>query len=439
MSRLKWTAIAIVSLTTLGAQAALDLDAIARDLRQRAESGAAPVCLVFWQTHNLEETKTLKEFVAEFERDWPAVDIQMEYVNFDDARDKFKIVAQAGQAPDVMRAEIAWTPEFADLGYLREITDFISEADLADFLEGPLNNCRYDDDIWGLPQVTDCLALLYNKRLFAEAGIAPPETMDEFITKGKLWREKFPDSYMFSFMASDSYFFLPFLWAFGGDLIDVKARKPLINSPASVQALQFLLDLKNKHHVVPSNFDIANDYENRLEEFKVGKLGSIFMGPWATASILSGEEFSGVEGHENLGIARLPSGPAGGRVSPVGGHNYVISADCPEPEIAYFFIHYLDQPRFQARFATANNLLPTRRSTYQLPEIKNNPIVQAFGRVLAEQGRNRPVMPEAGKIFPDLNKGYQEALRGAATPQKALDYVARAWKEILDQGSGVGD
>lgn len=402
----------------------LNLAEVSAEIAARAE----PVTLTFWQTHNAEETETLRAMVEDFQRACPNIRIDMAYEPFDGARDKFIVTAGGGGGPDILRAEIMWVAEFAELGLLREVTYFLTEEDRADFLPTTLVPVDYDGDLWGLPQVTDCLALLHNRAMFESAGLAPPRTWEELVAQQSSWEAAHPGIREFAFALSDSYFFLPFLWSFGGDMVDTATREPLIASEQGVAALDFVLRLRAQG-VLPPDFDVANDYNNRMEQFKNGRVGSILNGPWATADILQGEAF---RDPSNLGVAPVPH-TAGGdvHVSPVGGHALVITARCQEPEAAYLFIHWLTAPEQQARFATANNLLPTRRSAYELPAVRQNRIVQAFGRLLAETARNRPVLPRAGQLLVSLNGGFHAALRGELAPQQALQRVATDWRALL--------
>ncbi|NUP91213.1 MAG: extracellular solute-binding protein [Candidatus Sumerlaeia bacterium] len=413
-----------LTFTAAGGWAQLDLAQVAADLAARA----VPVRLTFWQTHNAEETVTLQALVASFEAQFPGVDIDMAYEPFDGAHDKFLVAAQAGEGPDVMRAEIMWVSEFASLGLLREVTYDLTDEDRADFLPNTLATADYDGDLWGLPQVTDCLALLYNRRMFERAGLTPPATWQELVAQRDEWQAAHPGIHEFAFAISDSYFFLPFLWSFGGDMLDPDTHEPLIHSAEAAAALQFILDQQDAG-VLPPDFDIANDYNNRMEALKNGRVGSILNGPWATADLLAGPEFSDPA---NLGIAPVPHSEGGDvRVAPVGGHTLVISAGCDEPEAAYLFIHWLTQPGQQAVFAERNNLLPTRESAYSLPAVQGNRLVAEFGEVLAATARNRPVLPNAGNLFPPLDRGFQEAMRRARPPAEALRQVATDWRGVL--------
>jgi len=393
----------------------------------KKEKAKGPITITFWHTMNQEETVTLNGLVQKFMDQNADITIQAQVVPFSDAQNKFKTVAQAGDAPDVFRAEIAWTPEFAELGFLVPLDDYVTPADLRDYLPSALRYNQYKGHIWGIPQVTDCLALLYNKRMLHQAGVKPPATMDELIQVAKKLTNPGRGQYGF-FWRGDSYWLLPFIWAFGGDLIDEEDREIYINDRGAVRGLEFYIALRDDYAVVPPEVDFANDYENMLVGFKTGKYAMIFNGPWATADILSGEEFADPS---NLGVTRIPEGP-GGYGSPVGGHNYVITSSCQEVPSAYRFIHFLNQAEHQAELARRNNLLPTRKSAYDLPGVVDNAIIQGFRNQL-EVAHNRPVIPEGGLIFVDFTPNLQAALNGSVTPQEALDATAEAWQELLQR------
>jgi ABC-type glycerol-3-phosphate transport system substrate-binding protein len=146
-----------------------------------AEEAAEPVTLTFWQTMNEEETKTLQELVDRFQDENPNFTIRMETVPFDQAQQRFATAAQGGKAPDVLRAEIAWIADYAAQGFLADITDKVSEEDREDFLEAPFAYGVWEDKVYAIPQVTDAPALLYNKQLFEEAGVEPPESMEDLV------------------------------------------------------------------------------------------------------------------------------------------------------------------------------------------------------------------------------------------------------------------
>jgi arabinogalactan oligomer/maltooligosaccharide transport system substrate-binding protein len=380
--------------------------------------------ITFWHTHNDDEANTLKEIIANYEKKNPKILVKLQQVPFSDAQNKYKTVAQAQDAPDLFRSEIAWTAEFASLGYLMALDMFMTDDYRKDFLAAPVKYNYYDGHYWGVPQVTDCLALMYNKKIFADAKLPVPKTAEEMVTTGQKLTNEANNKYAY-FYRGDVYWFLPFLWSFGGGMISDN-NQLLINSPGSVKALQYLIDLRKKYKIIPQVVDFANDYDNQQTGFKTGKYAMITNGPWSTSDILGGAEF---KDPNNLGITRIPAGPAG-FASPVGGHNFVIAANTKHLKETWDLVNFLSQPENQEKFAIKNNLLPTRISTYERPAVKNNHLISDFKYVL-EAANNRPVIPEGGALFVDMKQPYQAALLEEKKPQDALNEIAVAWTKLL--------
>ncbi len=387
--------------------------------------------ITFWDTANETEQVAMKKMVADCTTANPDLDVKYEYVPFDQGQNKFKTAAQANNAPDVMRAEIAWTPEFAALGFLADITDKISDADKKDFLPAPFAYNVYQDKVYGLPQVTDAPAMLYNKALFKAAGLdpeKPPKTMDEFVKAAQKLTKA--DGSQWGYMLTDgSYFFLPFMWAYGGGLIDAKDLSIHIADQGTIDALNFVLDLRDKYKVMPTQYDPPNQYNNAMAAFKSGKVAILFNGPWSRGDILTGDAF---KDPANFGVAPIPAGPDGKQGSPVGGHNYVIYAGSPNIDAAYTFISCMDSAKEQIVQAKANGTLPTRVSSYDDPDLQKDAITQGFLEQM-KVATNRPVIPQGGQIFDALDKAWTAVLTGTAKPADAVKDIEKAWKTLLEQ------
>jgi arabinogalactan oligomer/maltooligosaccharide transport system substrate-binding protein len=154
------------------------------------------------------------------------VTVNYEYVPFSDAQAKYRTAAQAGNAPDILRTEVAWGPEYAALGYTFDLTDLVTEEERASYLEAPFNYNTWGGRIWGLPQVTDAPAMLYNKALFEQAGLdpeTPPATLEELAAAAEAIQALGTEAEPIYGIATPFgvYAFQPFMWAYGGSLISV--------------------------------------------------------------------------------------------------------------------------------------------------------------------------------------------------------------------------
>lgn len=411
-----WSMIAALTATTL-----VGCSGSAEPAKEDTASKDGKVTIKFWTTTNTDESKVLETIVADYEAKNQNVDIDLQTVPFSDARNKFKTAAQGGDAPDVFRCEIAWTPELAALGFLEPLDGKISEADKKDFLKAPYNYNVYDGKLWGVPHVTDAPALLYNKRLFAEAGVTEPKTIDEMIAAAKKLTK---DGQYGFYINTDSYFLQPFVWAYGGDTI-TNDKQVKIASPESIKGLEALLKFKEEK-TVQANFDFANQYQNMMTDFKEGKVAMILNGPWAMGDLFGGKEF---QDKNNLGIAPIPAGPAG-QGSPVGGHNYVIGKGSKNVDESYKFIEFLNNTDNQVKLAKELKVLPTRQSAYDNAELKSDAVVQAFKAQL-DVARNRPVIPEGGQMFDDWSPILQAAVKGDKSAEQSMKDVEAAWNKLL--------
>ena len=388
---------------------------------------ASTVTLTYWYTEGTSETPVILQLIQQFEQQNPTIKINAEYKPFGQTQSAFATAAAAGKAPDIQRSDVGWVTQFASLRYLLPIDSYVSQSDIADYLTAPLSYDKYNGHLYGLPQVTDFLALLYNKAELAKAGItSPPATMSDFEAAAMKIVQIKVAKYGFETSCA-SYFALPFLWSFGGGMIDPQ-NNILVNNAGSVAGLTFLLKLQNTDKVMPPKVDFSNGYNNMVNDLKSGETAMIFDGPWEVSNILTGSAFTG--NSSNLGIAGIPTGPGGQTGSPVGGQTYVIYAGTAHPAEAYKFISFMSSTASQVAIAKANHTLPTRSSAYQDPGVSSDPVISAF-HAIQNTAVPRPAIPAGGQLFNDFDPNIQAALDGAKSPTDALNAVADAWKKLL--------
>ncbi|MEV1117057.1 extracellular solute-binding protein [Actinosynnema sp. NPDC049800] len=347
--------------------------------------------------------------------------VKTETVPFDAALNNYKTAAQGGQGPDVFRAEVAWVSQLAKLGYVADLAGTDLVKDTSDFLDTPLGSTKYDGKTYGVPQVTDSLALFYNKKLLADAGVEPPKTWDEVkAAAAKLGGEKT------IFVNNDAYYALPFIYGEGGDLVDADAKKIVVNSADNVKALETakgLLDAK----AASTALDPTNSYNNMQAAFTSGEVAMVVNGPWSVADYLKGAAFADPA---NLGIAPVPGATAGKGSAPVGGHDYVIRQGTKAKDSSVKFIACMSSTESQARIAKELGLLPTRKSAYENADVKANAVVSSFEPVVTA-AHPRAWIPEGGELFDPLKIAYADVLAGKKDAKTALDEVAKKYKDTV--------
>jgi raffinose/stachyose/melibiose transport system substrate-binding protein len=149
-----------------------------------AAAEAAPVTIKVFSNlpdrtsgQGLVEQMLFDAYVAEN----PHVTIEVEALEDESYKTKFKAYAQGSSMPDFVNAwgQPSFLNEIIDAGILAEL----NKDDYADytFAEGSLEGFSKDGKLYGLPRNTDVMVIYYNKQIFADNGWTIPKTFAELL------------------------------------------------------------------------------------------------------------------------------------------------------------------------------------------------------------------------------------------------------------------
>ncbi|MBD2847539.1 extracellular solute-binding protein [Paenibacillus sp. IB182496] len=145
-----------------------------------------PVQLKYW-TDDRHDQEYIKELVDEFNatnEDNIQVELTVMSENYTQSVD---IAFSSNQAPDVLRLKSGNTPDFFKKGYLAPIDAYMTDAlneKFGNLLLDGVN--RFGGKVYSLPNTGLTLRLVYNKDLFAKAGIeSPPASLQEMVDDAK--------------------------------------------------------------------------------------------------------------------------------------------------------------------------------------------------------------------------------------------------------------
>ncbi|MFJ9925105.1 MULTISPECIES: extracellular solute-binding protein [Streptomyces] len=386
-----------------------------------------PVTITWWDTSNAtNEAPTYKTLVQQFEA--ANKNIKVKYVNvpFDQAQNKFDTAAGATGAPDVLRSEVGWTPAFAKKGYFLPLDGTEALADQSKFEPNLIKQAQYEGKTYGVPLVTDTLALVYNKALFKKAGITtPPKTWDELKSDAAKVQDK-TGAYGY-WGSTQGYYGQPFLYGEGSDTVDAAAKKVTIDTPAAKKAFGTWLSLfsgKGLHKA-----DTTPDAYAHIEDaFINGKVASIIQGPWEVTNIYKGSAF---KDKSNLGIAVVPAGSTGKAGAPTGGHNLSVYAgsDKAHQAAALKFVKFMTSASAQETIALKNATLPTRSDAYTA-KVTADPGIAGFQGVLSA-AQPRPALPEYGSLWAPLDTELPKIASGKESLDTGLNNAGVAIGKLV--------
>jgi multiple sugar transport system substrate-binding protein len=392
-----------------------------------AEEGPAaePVTVTYWHSMSNPETEQLAKVVAAFEAANPDVKVEAtRYSSDDDSFKKAMLTASAGnEFPDAARMDIAWVPQYAYDGVLYQLDGNMPGFDelKAAVFPGPLSTNYWDGHYYGLPLNTNTQVLLWNKELFAAAGISEaPKTMKGFAEAACKLSD--PAKELYGFAEGGTYFWAPapIFYAMGAKIVseDMTAATGYINGPESVAAFTMLKDLYDKGCMSPNLMGGGIPTDAGHGE---GKYAMIIDGPWMV------DKYKQMYPDFQTNFALIPTGSNGQTSSVVGGEDIVIFETSENKEAAMKWVAYLMSPEAQKMMAEVG-VMPT------LASLTNDPALPEYFGIFMEQlqtAQARVPHPNWQKMDDAINQAYQRILRGDQPVQEALDQAATEIDELL--------
>lgn len=396
---------------------------VATSTAASAATAKPAVTISYWHGYNPVETKAFNDIVLPlFKKAHPEITVEAQSIPYDDLRKKLLTGVAGGQLPDVLRADLAWVPEFADLGALLALDDAMG----ADFtalkskvFPGALSTNLWKGKYYGIPLDTNTRVLLWNKEMYAKAGLtAPPKTWDEF----KANASKVADgktTWAYGEGGTGGWNMLPWIWSGGGNVTDPGITKAsgYLNGPDSVAALQFLVDLKKATQLGPSV--LGGDPKTDVGYAK-DSYANILDGPWMVP--IFKEQYP----NKTVQLAPMPAGK-GGSISVVGGEDIVIFKSTKQQAAAVEFLKFMLSREAELEMGKVGQM-PV------LNELVGSPDLPAYYSVFMEQlktAKARTPHPKWPKIDDAIGTAVTLALKGDKTPQAALDDAAKVVDDLL--------
>jgi multiple sugar transport system substrate-binding protein len=317
-----------------------------------------------------EEWKLWQRMTKAFEAENPDLRMKLLYWPGPNYEDKVRLVMAAGTAPDILDAQDEPFPNYCELDQYEDLTRFIqrSQADYAPEFYFPtsLEAFQYQGRQRALPWNGGQMMVYYNRALFRRAGLPDPPpkdwTLDDFVAYAKRLTVDFNgdgriDQFGYEVSGSWMYSLIPYLWDFGGDIIDPEMKHCTLNTPQGIRAMQWLRDLRYKHHVAPQ----AAEFTGATGAiFMTGKLGMEINGPWRLPFM---RETEGVD----WDVWHMPVGPGGERWSRGTWDGLAMYRHSRVKEQAWRFIRYATGRKGQRLVAEAGRAIPPRKSEAYSP------------------------------------------------------------------------
>jgi multiple sugar transport system substrate-binding protein len=421
-SKVASAAVAVAMLTVAGCATSPGTTTAAGSGSAAALSGT----VTFWHAYSADspEVKTLEgTIIPAFEKKNPGVTVKDVAVPYDELHQKLVTAVAGDVLPDLVRADIGWVPELANLGVLVPL-----DTDMPDFkavsgtsYPGSLATNKWKGHYYGLPLDTNTRVLLYNADVLKKAGIAqPPATVADLVADAP--KLKAVGASAFADNGAGGWNVLPWIWSAGGEITnaDVTKASGFLNSDKSIAGVQTLVDL-HKGGYLP---DIIFGGEGGLstsDGLATGVYATILDGPWMYPI------FASQYPDFKLNATQAPKG-AGGSISVVGGEDIVLTKTSKNQAAATEFMRYMVSEDAQLAMAKVGQMPVLSGLGDKLTSV--NAYYAPFIEQLAT-AKPRPVTPAWSEIDAMLQNEVRAAIKGDKSVKSALDEAASKADALL--------
>jgi arabinogalactan oligomer/maltooligosaccharide transport system substrate-binding protein len=380
-----------------------------------AAPAAAQTELMVWHAYRGGERDAFEKVVASYNAARAGkVRVSTLAVPYDAYADKISAAVPRGKGPDVFIYAQDRLGGWIEAGNtITPIDFFLDEQTTGRFLPSTLEAMTYQGSVYGLPLNFKVIAQIYNKKLVA----TPPKTSAELVAVAKRHTDAAAGRFGLAYWYSDFYYHAPLMNAFGGGAFDA-AGKPILDSPANVEALEYLMGWLERDRILPAEPSTALI----TTLFNGGRAAIVFSGPWFLGEVAPEIDY-GVAPLPAIDEAKAPMRPW------MTVEGVYIAAPSTHQDQAYDFALYLTATEAAKVMALEGRQTPANKAVYDLPEIAADPVIQAFRRQV-EVAVPMPNVPEMTMMWSPATTAMNLTVKKSMTPRAALE---RAQKEVVER------
>ncbi|AGT09813.1 extracellular solute-binding protein [Paracoccus aminophilus] len=397
-----------------------------------AVQAASAVEIEYWQYVFETRVKAMDKLIENFEKANPDITVKQMTFPYADYQTRVVAATMAKKGPDVMQLFYGWTDQFVKGKVIQPLDPAAFPHDKIEAEFFPIVSAmKRGEDYYGLPTAVRSLALFYNKKLFADAGIAePPKTLDEMVADAKKIAKSDAagnfeiEGITLDMAGQDHHWWREVLVRqFGGAPYTDDYRTVTYNDAAGEKALDFYTGLQTREKVGMSGF-----MDEGQAAFRAGRAGMTIDGTFRLGAFRDIKDFE-------WGVAELPeqdgirSNYASYFANAIGS-----GAKGEKLEAAQKFLAYISSEEAMKIWLDEVGELPARRAAALTDENLQNPVYAPFLKGLdyahttlfVEENAQRQIATDMVNRVLLQNQPAAESLKEAATAEQAvLDKAAK--------------
>lgn len=322
-----------------------------------------------WGSTEKATSDTFKKMIADFEVQNKNIKIESLSFPYSDIKQQVLVMSVGGDELDIVQAERPMVDTYIGSGYVSDINQLFSKVYLDDFYPNVLKDLESGGKLYGIPWIASPWLLVYNKDLFAKAGLnpdEPPKTFEQLMSYAarlsKLTDKDGNRVYgmgeatgMVPISGSSIY---RIMVTFGGGIWNKNGQVD-VNTPGNIEAFNYLKTLyQNKYS--PEDAKLK-DLRNLMA---IGRLGMYFDQAWGTGAIFG----INPSVKPQIAVAPIPSTGATNGVSNLNAHVLCIMKSSKYKKEAAKFIEFITSKDTLFHLAQQTPFFAPRKTIDDAPE-----------------------------------------------------------------------
>jgi arabinogalactan oligomer/maltooligosaccharide transport system substrate-binding protein len=365
--------------------------------------------VTIWHSWEEPYVPALLRRIFEFNKLYPNIYFDVQYVPALDLRSAFEQFAQEGHGPSLLIGQAEWGPELYDKGLVADLAGLVPAELLNTLNRAAVGTGRYREALISVPVDIRGVVLYRNQSIIPIA----PSTFDEMVSLAK----EATRGQRFGAVLDRSFFFSgAHLIGLGGRLMDSEG-KPAFNN---LKGLEWMILLQAFSEAGPAEFFTDND----LNLFKEGRAGMIIDGTWNRIALAE------ALGAGNLVIDPWPIHAEGSLSGFVQAESVYLSPDAlaEEHAVSLKFLQYFLSPESQAFVAQVGLIPAINGSPVNLAasQVKVDDPLIAQAMLALVDGITFPVVPEMSAYTSQMDIALKSVFEGGVAPEEALKRAEEA-------------
>ena len=397
------------------------------------------IIVKYWEKWNGPEADAMRAVVDDFNASQDRIFVDYSAVSQMDRRLMLSIAG--GVPPDVAGMYGRSLAVYAENNALTPLDKMAETAGVKreQYIDAFWTICSYRGHLWALPSTPASLALVWNKKLFREAGL-DPEHAPQSIAELEQFNDKLIKRRADGRLASCG--FLPAepgwwneMWGlyFGGNLWDGD-KVITANSPEVVKAYDWIASYPKRFGAedLLAFHEGFGNFASPQNPFFTGRVAMVLQGPWISNFIknLAPADFE-------WGVAPFPTNDPDHLqgTTLVESDVMVIPNGAKHPKEAFEFIKYVNSQKPMEKLCLAQcKFSPLRECSPEFFQHHPNPYISKF--LDLAKSPNAHIVPQitSWTVYSnDMNQAFDRIWSGKVSAQEALDQVQQHEQQVFDQ------